>query len=377
MPRPLPALLALCLLAGCPRDPEACLPADIGPTAGADAAAEAGPDAGQEPPDAAPSGPDAQAEPPDGAEPADAAPEPPDAGAPDAAPAPIPLRYLAINVGNASVQYGCWEYKICRAEDVRHVRDYIALWRPDVVMVSEVLREAQLLGAEANGPLLPPGYDGVCGKSLDRDTGLPAAFDADRASHEHECIAWKASRLALVPGSVESAYGRNDAQGKADCAYDFTGIRARLVVDGRVELTAVAVHPDSKNAGCRAEEIGRYWSRLATGDRVIIGGDWNTESLAEIAPPGRFRVNYSRGAHWDLATHPEEYSASYALGAINKQLDHAFSTFGPPCVDCGGVYHTFDLTLGSVLGGYDGHPRADQGDGLDHRQVLVDAWIAP
>jgi hypothetical protein len=28
----------------------------------------------------------------------------------------VPLRYLAINVGNASLQYGCWEYKLCRPE---------------------------------------------------------------------------------------------------------------------------------------------------------------------------------------------------------------------------------------------------------------------
>src|SRR4030042_7175592 len=65
------------------------------------------------------------------------------------------LRYLAINVGNASPQYGCWEYKLCRAQDVQNLRNYIATWKPDVIMLSEVYRAAQLTGTANNGPILP------------------------------------------------------------------------------------------------------------------------------------------------------------------------------------------------------------------------------
>ena len=67
-----------------------------------------------------------------------------------------PLRYLAINVGNASLQYGCWEYKLCRAQDVANIRNYIGTWKPDVILLSEVLREAQLTGASDNVPIHPP-----------------------------------------------------------------------------------------------------------------------------------------------------------------------------------------------------------------------------
>jgi hypothetical protein len=319
--------------------------------------------------------PDSSAALPDAAASYDAATAGPDASAADAGFAPIPLRYLSFNVGNASPQFGCWEYKLCRAQDVQHLRDYISLWKPDVVLLTEVQRGDQLTGASDNGPILPQGWDGVCGQSVDRNTGLPAAFDAADASHEHECLAWKTSRVSLVPGSTESAYGRNDDFGKANCGYDFTGLRARLRVDDRVEVTAVIVHPDAKNSDCRLEEIFRYWSLLAQGERVIIGGDWNTESDPDIAMPAGFVINYSKGRHWNLAFHPDEYSAWYLDGGLKKQLDHLFSSFGAPCVDCGGVYHTFDLMFASALGGYDDHPRADQGDGMDHRQVLVDLYI--
>jgi hypothetical protein len=123
------------------------------------------------------------------------------------------LRYLAINAGNASPQYGCWEYKLCRAQDVQHLRDYIAAWQPDVVMLSEVYRSAQLTGTANNGPILPAGYTGMCGESRDRNTGALVSWDAANASHEHECVAWKTSRLSYVAGSAKSAYGRNDSYG--------------------------------------------------------------------------------------------------------------------------------------------------------------------
>src|SRR3972149_3993323 len=130
-------------------------------------------------------------------------------------------RYLAINVGNASPQYGCWEYKLCRAQDVQNLRNYIATWQPDVIMLSEVYRAAQLTGTANNGPILPGGYTGVCGESRDRYSGALVAYNAANASHEHECIAWKTSRLSYVSGSAASAFGRNDAYGQSNCSYDF------------------------------------------------------------------------------------------------------------------------------------------------------------
>src|SRR4030042_1364306 len=175
------------------------------------------------------------------------------------------LRYLAINVGNASPQYGCWEYKLCRAQDVQNLRNYIATWKPDVIMLSEVYRAAQLTSTANNGPILPAGYTGMCGESRDRNTGALVPWGAANASHEHECVAWKTSRLTYVAGSAKSAYGRNDSYGKSNCNYDFTGFRVKLVLDGGSTITAVAVHPNSGHSSCRTEEIGRYWSTLAAG----------------------------------------------------------------------------------------------------------------
>ena len=291
-----------------------------------------------------------------------------DAGSEAEAAVGVALRYLAINVGNASPQYGCWEYKLCRSQDVEHLRAYIDAWKPDVVMLSEVLRQGQLKGTESNGPILPSGYDGRCGQSKDRNSGEPAAWDAPNASHEHECVAWRTDRVALVEGSAQSAYGRNDP-GHESCAYDFTGFRVKLLLEGQYELTAVAVHPNSTHTDCRVEEIGRYWSELAEGARVLIGGDWNTELDEELQVGAGFQVNYSRGRHWTLAEHPEEYSAEYMLGLEKRKLDHTFSSFGDP--------DTSVLPFGSALGGYDGHPRADQGEGFDHRQQLVDILLTP
>src|SRR5512140_2136192 len=194
-----------------------------------------------------------------------------------------PLRYLAFNVGNASITYGCWEYKLCRSQDVANLRNYIATWKPDVVLLSEVYRAAQLTGGMNYGPILPDGYTGMCGQSRDRYTGALAAYDASNASHEHECIAWKKSRVSMVTGSAQSEYGRNDAYGQGNCDYDVTGFKVDLLLDGSIPLTAVSAHPQSgSDSACRTEEIARYWSRLATGARTIIGGDFNTESVTEL-----------------------------------------------------------------------------------------------
>ena len=43
----------------------------------------------------------------------------------------------------------------------------IAEWQPDVIALSEVLRADQLQSATGGGPILPPGYAGVCGESSD------------------------------------------------------------------------------------------------------------------------------------------------------------------------------------------------------------------
>lgn len=285
-----------------------------------------------------------------------------------------PLRYLAINVGNASIQYGCWEYKLCRSSDVADLRAYIAAWQPDVILLSEVYRASQLTGTAVGGPILPAGYTGVCGRSVDRHSGAAAAFDAAGASHEHECVAWKTSRLSLVPGSQRSAYGRNDAYGKSECSYDFTGFRVQLMLDGAHTITAVAVHPDSGDAACRTEEIARYFGELAQGELVIIGGDFNTESLSEIQKPAGFGDNFAAGRHFRIATH-DEPTAFYVFG-ITYSYDWAFSSAGAACTTCGRYYGTADLVYGSVVGGFHGMPRADGDSGMDHRQILVDLIVA-
>jgi hypothetical protein len=290
---------------------------------------------------------------------------------------PVPVRVLAINVGNASPQYGCWEYKLCRSQDVVALRGYIETWQPDIIMLSEVLRAAQLDGLSDNGPILPEGYAGRCGESLDRDSLESAAWNAADASHEHECIAWKTARVTPVEDSAASAYGRNDDWGRGNCSFDFTGFRMRLMVDDSLEVTAVAVHPNSQQADCRTEEIGRYWDELAEGERLVIGGDWNTEDLAEIQPAATVDTAYYAGEHFDIAVHENEYSAHYAFGVSNRKLDHVFVRKLAACTECGMYFGTDDLEFASALGGYDDHPRADGGSGFDHRQILTDLWLLP
>lgn len=263
----------------------------------------------------------------------------------------IPLRYLAINVGNASPQFGCWEYKLCRAQDVANLRNYIATWQPDVIMISEVYMHKQLKDTMFNGPILPSGYDGICHPSIDRTTGDTVAWNAPNSSHEHECIAWKTSRMQLIPGSAKSVFGRNDSYGSGNCNYDFTGFRVKLLLDGQDTITAVAVHPNSSNAQCRTYEINNYWSQLAQGSKVIIGGDWNSDNYNEILPPSNFQINFSKGNYWNLAYFPSHYSATYIWPYPDRHLDHTFSNFGLPCTNCGAYYGTTDLIYGAALGG--------------------------
>lgn len=286
----------------------------------------------------------------------------------------VPLRYLAINAGNASPQFGCWEYKLCRQQDVENLRNYIATWQPDIIMISEVYMSGQLKDNMFFGPILPPGYDGVCGKSICRHTGDTVAWDASDASHEHECVAWKTSRIELISGSEKSVYGRNDAYGQSNnCNYDFTAFRVNLLLEGQDIITAIAVHPNSTNVQCRMYEISNYWDQLAEGDKVIIGGDFNTDDDSELQVPSDYKINFSKGHYWDLTYFSNHYSAVYIL--YSKHLDHAFSNSGKPCTDCGNYYGTSDLQYGAALGGYNNHPRADAGSGMDHRQILVDMKI--
>jgi hypothetical protein len=287
----------------------------------------------------------------------------------------VPLRYLAINVGNASPLFRCWEYKLCRLQDVQHLRTYIATWKPDVILLSEVYRAKQLTGSAMNGPILPSGYTGICGESRDRSTQTLVAWNAKNASHEHECIAWKTDRLSLLPNSPKSAYGGNGIDSQVKCHYDFTGFRAQLRLEDRFTITAVAVHPNSSSATCRTEEILRYWMTLANEKMTIIGGDWNTGDRDQLQQPILFKLNYSKGWHWELIEHSKEVSAEYLGGLIRRKLDHAYSNFGTPCTQCGYFYGTPDLPFGSALGSYDHHPRADGGQGMDHRQILVDIAI--
>ncbi|MFY9311381.1 MAG: T9SS type A sorting domain-containing protein [Bacteroidia bacterium] len=278
------------------------------------------------------------------------------------------LRCLGVNVGN--VAFNCWESKLCEQTVATNFRNYVQSWNPDIIMISEVYKKAQLEGTEYFGPLLPPGYACDCGKSINRYDSLPAAWDTADASHEHECIAWKAQLFTLVPNSSKSVYGRNDAYGQQNCNFDFTGHSVRLVYKGMDTITAVAIHPNSLNAQCRTYEINKYWTELCAFNKTVVAGDWNTDVDAELQVPVSFKTIFSKGHYWNLFYSASDYSQSTFIGS--RHLDHAYANFGEPCTSCGGHYGTGNLVNGAALGGYQSHPRADGGSGMDHRQILFD-----
>ncbi len=352
----------------------------------------------------------------------------------------IPLRYVAINVGNLTPL--CWLVKPCNPFMVAAVRHYFEIWQPDIIMLSEVTNSMLLLNTTwvkwlginiLAGPLLPEGYDGTCGKSVYPD-GRRANWDADNASHEHECIAWKTSRARLVPRSGRSIYGyMGRTPTNQVCETAFTAFSAQVVLDNQITIRAIAVHPqsgprtDAQKYDCRLRETTMVWNDLAYNDRnVIVGGDWNDDNplIDENDPPYGaygFRLNYGYtsadlgisgiGDHWDMVFHEEEWST--ALSIAGNQLDHAFSKFGDavedPCEYCGATYYTApsnpyglpnggNLYYGSAIGGQgtrgfggiyintltDDHPKADTGGnggslfdsvtqgGMDHSQIIVD-----
>ncbi len=314
--------------------------------------------------------------------------------APNAPPTPMPpptpsgpehLRYLAINIGNVSIDCRDYEYKLCAHDTGERIRSYIATWKPDVVMLSEVLDEPQLdrvlhdsdIRAGGNpqsdlgGPVLPPelGYDHVCHASVSRDDNQAHdihPFDTPNTSHRHECVAWRRDRLSLV--REKHVFGPVLSK----CNYDFTMQAATLKL-GTHEVTGIAVHPasDSEDVICRTDTIRRMWKELANEPNVFVGGDWNTPNEAELQVPSGFVTNYSHGSHFGVQ-HENEYTAWYYLrGGLS--LDHVFSNFGKPCTDCGIFYggSLQNLPFGSALGAFDGHPWASE-PGLDHHQLLVD-----
>lgn len=283
-----------------------------------------------------------------------------------------PLRILSANVGNAT-PFASWENKLELAGDVIDARNYIQYWQPDIILFSEIYDASQMKTTNHNGPVLPANYDFSCGKNVMRDiSGQTSWFPPANWSHEHECVAWKSSVFELVPNSAISVYGRDDAWGKNNCNYDFTAHRVQLKHKRyKTIFTAVAIHPNSTKSGCRTYEISNYWSQLVgNNSNAIIAGDWNTDNDAELQKPANFQTIFSKGNYWDLANFPNDYSATYIIG--DKHLDHAFSNFGTPCTNCGSYYNNINLQYGVALGGYQGHPRMDNGHGFDHRQILVD-----
>jgi hypothetical protein len=309
-----------------------------------------------------------------------------------AASLPAHVRYLAINVGNVTSACGAYEYKLCEHDTSARIRDYITEWRPDVVLVSELLDEAQLdrvlhdsdvhfmgsADSDLGGPVLPPelGYDHVCHGNVDRldgSTHLLFPLDLPSGSHRHECVAWRRDRLALV--SEAHVLGPDSPDLSPRCNYDFTMQAAtlRLLRTGD-ELTGIATHPDSTNATCRTDTIARMWREFGDRPRVFVGGDWNTADEHELSVPPSFRINYSKGVHFTVA-HEGEYTASYLVRG-HLTLDHTFSNFGRPCTICGVDYggESRNLAFGSALGGFDGQPMAAI-PGVDHHQILVDLFV--
>ncbi len=281
------------------------------------------------------------------------------------------LRYLAINVGNVSLN--CWESKLCENSPATNLRNYIQTWSPDIIMISEVYKRTQLDSTDEAGPILPSGYSCDCGKSINRNDSLPASWDAADASHEHECIAWKTALFTMVPNSAKSVFGRNDTYGIQNCEYDFTAHSVQLIYKNFDTITPVALHPNSTFPQCRTYEINKYWSEWSQGNKVIIGGDWNTELVSELQVPATFRTIFSQGHYWDLHYSSGDYSQSTFFGS--RHLDHVFSNFGEPCTNYGDITGFGNLPYGAALGGYNSHPRADGGSGMDHRQILIDMNI--
>lgn len=280
------------------------------------------------------------------------------------------------------------------------MRDYIATWKPDVVLVSEVLDEPQLdrvlhdsdiraggsPTSNLGGPILPPelGYAHVCHPSVNRVDGAvhnEHPLDDKAASHRHECVAWRKDRLELA--SEGHVLGPNSEALKTKCNYDFTAQAATLRLlqsdDGTgkpIEVTGIAPHPasDSEDVECRKDTVRRMWKELANKPRVFLGGDFNTGVAAELQVPAGFDVNYSHGRHF-TTQHAGEYTAAYYIRG-SFEFDHAFSNFGHACTTCGSYYggSRQDLPFGSALGDWDDHPWAAK-PGIDHRQILVDLTL--
>jgi hypothetical protein len=187
----------------------------------------------------------------------------------------IPFRYLSMNVGNAGIF--CWESKLCDKNVVKNIRNYISIFSPDLILLTEIYKESQLYSKDFGGPLLPTNYEGKCHKSINRYTGKQTTFNDKDSSHEHECIAWNKKRLKSIPNSEYSIFGRNDNYGKKYCNYDFTAFSMSFSIDSIYNITVMTVHPDSMNTDCRLFEISEYWKVFENNSlNFLIGGDFNT-----------------------------------------------------------------------------------------------------
>jgi len=268
------------------------------------------------------------------------------------------VRFMSLNVGNTSPQ--CYESKLCDPLAAVAIKSFISNHQPDILLLSELCSKLQLKGPEqcwvesgdvmvralgllrqknprfgqASGGILPPGYDGVCGQSVD-PRGNPAGDRASGATSSHECIAWKTSKFD------HTGFLKQINPNAQHCNADFTSVRADLKskASGKV-FSAITAHPPSVLSKLQTTHlewnglkpsvvqcdnvkfINRIWLEMVDeANNVILGGDFNMpdpgyDTYKKSHPSTKMQPVYHQGSYFGQSVIPR----------TSKKLDHVFST---------------------------------------------------
>lgn len=285
---------------------------------------------------------------------------------------PAAFTLLTANVGNVLLACEGYAYNLCHKGVERRATDAIAALAPDVILLQEVVSDAQCEALVETDPAFTchPEHRAREPSQARRLVGDGYSLACD-ARAGFECVAVKTS-FGAISGCAEGARC-DDAEtppAPEGCDEGFSVSAVTVVPKAGEPFRVVNGHPASGFlTACRAAQLEQAFEQLAGEGPALVGGDMNVDPFTDndeavlvwdehVGDDERFRY------HSGPKEHEPPYPTSVNPLSVNV-LDHVVSDFlEGTCV---------------TLGEAPGTDRLDGGEGMDHRALscVLTAGSAP
>lgn len=290
--------------------------------------------------------------------------------APEEPAEPVTFTLLTANVGNVLLACEGYAYNLCHVDVERRATEAIAALAPDVILLQEVVSDAQCEALLESDPALTchPEHRATEPSQARRLVGDGYSLTCD-AREGFECVAVKSS-FGAISGCAEGARC-DDAEtppAPEGCDEGFSVSAVAVVPHAGEGFRVVNGHPASGfGAACRAAQLQQAFGQLAGEGQALVGGDMNVDPFRDndeavlvwdehVGDDERFRY------HSGPKEHQPPYPTSVNPLSVNV-LDHVVSDFAEgTCVTLGEAPDT---------------DRLDGGEGMDHRALSCRLTAGP